>query len=113
MDMQNESTELCLQCDRELAIQIQATLKGMPESQCHIAERRNIHGEASAVVLIATLFLRELPTIIVKLKELLREAPIRQVQFGDINAKNISTADLVSILAKGTEKRKSGRKTSG
>ena len=70
MEHTDERPELRLQCDRNLADQLQAALKGMSESRCRGSERKNIHGDASTCVLIATLAIKELPILLSKLRDL-------------------------------------------
>src|ERR1035437_6608760 len=70
MEHTDERPELRLQCDRNLADQLQAALKGMSESRCRVSERKNIHGDASTCVLIATLAIKELPILLSKLRDL-------------------------------------------
>jgi hypothetical protein len=109
MKLQNKGIELRLQCDRDLAIHIEAALKGMPESRCRVAERKNIHGDASTCVLIATLAIKELPKVIAKLRELAAAIPVRRLQYGDIKATNISSRELTDILASNPTGRRKAR----
>jgi hypothetical protein len=109
MNLTNEVTRLSLECDSELGRCIEDAVEGMPESNCQVSGRKNMIGEASSCVVIVALAIKELPAIVKVLRELSASLPIRRVRYGDIEAENLSSAELAELLSATKTKFKSAQ----
>jgi hypothetical protein len=102
---------ISLQTGHEGATLIDNAIKDQSESSSRVMKPKSLSGEAPTYLLLATLAVKELPTILKRLAELADSLPIRRAEIDGVKYEKLSGKEFKRIMDERAKTRaKSGKK---